>query len=109
MEFLNNIWTAISTPNETLITLLSIPLLIFIEAPLTFYLISNFFNIKFSKKQAFIYILSTGIIAVIANYLISFPFNIILNYAFAFIILFFVMKLSFTQTLIATIFPSIVF
>lgn len=109
MEFLNNIWTAISTPNETLITLLSIPLLIFIEAPLTFYLISNFFNIKFSKKQAFIYILSTGIMAVIANYLISFPFNIILNYAFAFIILFFVMKLSFTQTLIATIFPSIVF
>lgn len=109
MEFLNNIWTAISTPNETLITLLSIPLLLLIEAPLTYCLISNFFNIKFSKKQAFIYILSTGIIAVIANYLISFPFNIILNYAFAFIILFFVMKLSFTQTLIATIFPSIVF
>lgn len=76
MEFLNNIWTAISTPNETLITLLSIPLLLLIEAPLTYCLISNFFNIKFSKKQAFIYILSTGIIAVIANYLISFPFNI---------------------------------
>ena len=109
MEFLNNIWTAISTPNETLITLLSIPLLLLIEAPLTYCLISNFFNIKFSKKQAFIYILSTGIIAVIANYLISFPFNIILNYAFAFIILFFVMKLSFVKALIATIFPSIVY
>ena len=109
MEFLNNIWTATSTPNETLITLLSIPLLLLIEAPLTYCLISNFFNIKFSKKQAFIYILSTGIIAVIANYLISFTFNIILNYAFAFIILFFVMKLSFVKALIATIFPSIVY
>lgn len=109
MEFLNNIWTAISTPNETLITLLSIPLLLLIEAPLTYCLISNFFNIKFSKKQAFIYILSTGIIAVIANYLISFPFNIILNYIFAFMILFFVMKLSFVKALIATIFPSIVY
>ena len=109
MEFLNNIWTAISTPNETLITLLSIPLLIFIEAPLTFYLISNFFNIKFSKKQAFIYVLSTGITAVIANHLIDWPFNIIINYAFAFMILFFIMKLNFIKSLIATLFPSIVF
>lgn len=109
MEFLNNIWTAISTPNETLITLLSIPLLIFIEAPLTFYLISNFFNIKFSKKQAFIYIASTVITALIANYVIAWPFNIILNYSSAFIILFFIMKLNFIQSLIATLFPSIVF
>lgn len=109
MEFLNNIWTAISTPNETLITLLSIPLLIFIEAPLTFYLISNFFNIKFSKKQAFIYIASTVITALIANYVIAWPFNIVLNYSSAFIILFFIMKLNFIQSLIATLFPSIVF
>lgn len=109
MEFLNNIWTAISTPNETLITLLSIPLLIFIEAPLTFYLISNFFNIKFSKKQAFIYIASTVITALIANYVIAWPFNIVLNYSSAFIILFFIMKLNFIQSLIATLFASIVF
>lgn len=109
MEFLNNIWTAISTPNEILITILSIPLLLFVEAPLTFYLISNFFNIKFNKKQTFIYILSTGIIAVIANYLISWPFNIILNYSFAFLILFFIMELGFIKSLIATLFPSIVF
>lgn len=109
MEFLNNIWTTISTPNEILITILSIPLLLFVEAPLTFYLISNFFNIKFNKKQTFIYILSTGIIAVIANYLISWPFNIILNYSFAFLILFFIMELGFIKSLIATLFPSIVF
>ncbi len=109
MEFLNNIWTAISTPNEILITILSIPLLLFVEAPLTFYLISNFFNIKFNKKQTFIYILSTGIIAVIANYLISWPFNIILNYSFAFLILFFIMELGFIKSLISTLFPSIVF
>lgn len=51
MEFLNNIWTAISTPNETLITLLSIPLLIFIEAPLTFYLISNFLILNLVKNK----------------------------------------------------------
>lgn len=48
MNILNNLWLAISTPNEELISILSIPLLIFIEAPLNFLLISNIFNIKFS-------------------------------------------------------------
>ena len=109
MEILNSIWNAISVPNELLITILSIPLSLFIEIPLTFCLISNFFNIKFSKKQALIYILSTGIMAIIANYFISWPFNIILNYALAFVILFFVMKLNFIKSLIATIFSSIIF
>lgn len=67
MNILNNLWLAISTPNEELISILSIPLLIFIEAPLNFLLISNIFNIKFSKKQSILYIFTTGIIAVIAN------------------------------------------
>lgn len=109
MDILNNIWTATSVPNEELIKFLSIPLLIFVEAPLTFVLISNFLNIKFNKQQKIIYILSTGILAVFASYFISWPFNIILNYAYSFIILFFIMKLGFIKSLIATIFPSIVF
>ncbi len=109
MDILNNIWTAISTPNELLIKILSVPLLLFIEAPLTFSLISNFFDIKFSKKQSIIYIFSTGTMAIIASYFLSWPFNIILNYGLAFIILFFIMKLNFVKSLIATLFPSIIF
>lgn len=50
MEILNNIWTAISTPNENLLSILSIPLLFFIEMPLTFLLIVTVFNIDYSKK-----------------------------------------------------------
>ena len=37
------------------------------------------------------------------------PFNIIINYLCAFIVLFFVMKLSFIKAAIGTIFPSIIF
>ena len=33
MEILNNIWTAISTPNENLLSILSIPITLFIEIP----------------------------------------------------------------------------
>lgn len=109
MEFLNNIWTAISTPNELLVNICIAFLILLLEAPLTFYLISNVFNIKFNKKQQFTYIITTGIIAIIANFFIDWPFNIILNYISAFIILFFIMKLNFIKSFIATLFPSIIY
>lgn len=55
------------------------------------------------------YISVTACIAAIATLFISWPFNIILNYITAFLILYFVIKLSFIKSFIATIFPSIVF
>jgi len=109
MNVLNNIWLALSTPNEELVKFFSIPLLMLIEAPLSLALISNIFNIKFETKQKLIYILSIGLIGVIANLFVSWPYNIIFNYATAFIVLYFVMKLGFTKSTIATLFPSIVF
>lgn len=109
MDILNNIWTAISTPNEGLISLLSIPMTLFIEIPLTFWLIVTVFNVTYSSKQCILYISITSIIAIITMYLLEWPFNIILNYVSAFIILFFIMKLGFIKSLIATIFPSILF
>lgn len=109
MEVLNNIWNVISVPNEGLVNICISVLILLIEAPLSFSLISNFFNIKYSNQQKITYILSIGIMAIIANYFIIWPYNIILNYGLAFIILFFAMRLGFIKSLIATIFPSIVF
>ena len=54
MNVLNNIWLALSTPNEELVKFFSIPLLMLIEAPLSLALISNIFNIKFETKQKLI-------------------------------------------------------
>ena len=109
MNVLNNIWLALSTPNEELVKFFSIPLLMLIEAPLSLALISNIFNIKFETKQKLIYILSIGLIGVIANLFVSWPYNIILNYTTAFIVLYFIMHLGFVKSSIATLFPSIVF
>lgn len=109
MGILNNIWLAISTPNVNLVNVCFVFFLIFIEIPLSISLISNVFNINFSKKQKFIYALVTTIVGIPSMFIISWPYNIILNYVSAFIILFFIMKLGFIKSLIATIFPSIVF
>ena len=108
MNILNNLWLAISTPNEELVKIVCV-FLLFIEAPLSFSLINNVFNLSCTKKQKYLYISVTACIAAIATLFISWPFNIVLNYITAFLILYFVIKLSFVKSFIATIFPSIVF
>ena len=55
MEFFNMIWNAISTPNERLIDIFLILDTFFIEAPLTFCIITSIFKIDYSKKQKYIY------------------------------------------------------
>ncbi len=109
MNILNNLWLAISTPNEKLISLISIPLTLFIEIPLTFSLIVTVFNISYSKNQKYLYIVITSLVAIIATLFIGWPHNIILNFATAFAVLFFIIKLNFIKSFIATIFPSIIF
>lgn len=108
MEFFNTVWTAISTPNEGLLNILSIPLS-FIEVYLTFCLITNIFNIVCNKKQKYIYIIITSFIALLSIYIIKWPFNVILNYISAFAIIYFVFKMNIIKTLIASLFPSIIF
>lgn len=108
MNILNNILNAISTPNESLMVAANI-ILLFFELAITYSLISSVFNIKFTLKQKHIYLISTWIVNAFLTYFVPFPFNTIINYLFAFIILFFVMKLGLVKSLIATIFPSIIF
>ena len=109
MDILDSIWVAISTPNQQLLNILFIPMSLFIEIPLTFWLIVSVFNINYTKKQCLFYIITTSFISILTIYILGWPFNMILNYGSAFIILFFIMKLGFIKSFIATIFPSIVF
>lgn len=108
-NILNNIWIAISTPNEQLISIFSIPLILFIELPLSFSLICNILRLNYSRRQKYIYILSMFIVSFISAHYLHSPFNIIANYTCAFVVLFFVLKLDFIKALLATIFPSIIF
>ena len=62
MEILNNIWVALSTPNEGLLNVLSIPLY-FVEAFLTMYLFLNVIGINSTRKQRITYIISFPVLA----------------------------------------------
>ena len=93
MKVLNNIWIAISTPNEGLLSILTIPFTI-IEAILTAYLLKCILNISSTTKQSIIYISIISITSLISMYTIPNPFNIFVNY----VIMFFVIKLIFKIT-----------
>ena len=109
MDMLNNIWIAISTPNELIINIYSKYIGTFIEAGLSLYLIKNLFGINATKKQNLLYIIIFSIISILSISVIQAPFNVILNYIAGFLIFYFVFKLNLLKTLIASLFPGIFF
>ena len=66
MEIFQTIWMALTTPNEGLINILSIPLTI-IEAVIGMLLFITILDIQSNKKQKLIYILLMSFLSMIAN------------------------------------------
>ena len=79
MEVLNNIWTAISTPNEGLVNIV-VSLITFIEYFLVMTLFLTILNIKATIKQKTLYVISISIISIISMNILPSPINIFFNY-----------------------------
>lgn len=109
MDILNNIWTAISTPNELVINICFIFLEFFIEAPLSLLLLTTVFQFSPTKKQKMCYIVLISLVSLLTSFFVTSPLNIIINYLLYFVIIYKVFKISFFKTIIATILPAISF
>ena len=108
MEILNNIWMAISTPNEGLLNILLIPAAI-IENFLIMTLFVSILNTTSSTKQKLIYVVSTSIVSLISMYFIPNPFNLILNYLMMISTAYFVFKISFFKSTLSIITSALIF
>ena len=97
MEILNNIWTALSTPNEGLLNIITIPLF-FVENFLTMQLFLSIIGLEHTKKQSIAYTISISIISIFTKLVISNPFNIFINYLAIFLLAYFIFKNSFFKT-----------
>ena len=86
MEILNNIWTALSTENESFLNLISIPCT-FIEIYIIFRLFTTILKTNYTKKEKNIYVVTISIISILSSFFIPEPYNVIINYTFSFIIL----------------------
>ncbi len=81
MEILNNLWTAISTPNEGLINVIAVPGAI-LEFLFMTLLIESILNLKIPLKKKSIYILLLTLINIISSHFLSAALSIIINYLF---------------------------
>lgn len=108
MQFVNNIWIALSTENPVLMNIFMIPINI-IESYLSMKIFLTIFNVKASRKQVFWYIISTVIISRLSDNFILAPFNVIINYTCIIIFIKLIFGFSILKCFISLIASSFVF
>lgn len=108
MQFLNNIWVALNTPNETLVNILIIPLFP-IESTLLMYMFLIIFNINSNGKQKIIYMICNSFIGIINLHFIPSPFNVLINYTCTFIFIKIIFKLDLLKSFVSLITPAFIF
>ena len=108
MEILNNLWMALSTPNEGLVNIMLIPAG-FIENFLTMTVFLVIFNIKSNARQKCVYVLTVTIIGFLCNYIIPNPANIVLNYLIMIIVCHFNFKVTFLKSGLSIITSAVIY
>lgn len=108
MEVLNNLWLAISTPNEKLLNVIFIPTA-FIENYLIMLLFISILNIISTRKQKTIYVCSMSVISLLTMIFIPNPFNIFINYCIPIFIAYIIFKNSLFKTTTSIIIALIAF
>lgn len=108
MEILNNIWTALSTPNEGLMNVI-MAFASIIEATLILFLFISILDIQATKFQKILYIVLSSVEGLLTMNFIPEPFNVFVNYAILFFIIYKVFNLNFFKTLLALLIPNVAF
>jgi len=107
MEIFQTIWTALSTPNPTLIQIISIPF-VFIEITVSTLLFTTILKLNTNKHQITKYTLLVSIISIISNNFITKPFGPVLHMILTPLLIMLFFKTSFLKSLVAELLPVIV-
>lgn len=78
MEIFQTIWMALTTPNEGLINILSIPLT-FIEISVFMLLFTSVLNIQHTKKQSILYIILTATWSIFSSLILPKEYSVFIN------------------------------
>lgn len=107
MEIFQTIWIALTTPNEDLINILSIPLTI-IELTVQILFSTTILGIKFTKKQLLTYILSMSFIAILSNTPILYNASKVINAILCPLLVILIFKTSILKGILSEAIPLIV-
>lgn len=101
MEFLNNLWVAISTPNEALLNIITIPLFL-VESFLTMNLFLYVIGLSSTRKQRILYLFLTAIVCIFTMFTIPSPFNIFINYFMIIFLGYVIFKNAFIKSIVSS-------
>ena len=107
MEILNNLWIAISTPNENLLSVITIPLF-FVETFIVMHLFLHIAEMSSSRKQRVIYVIAISCISIFTMFLIPNPFNIFINYIMMILLAYKIFNNSFLKTMTSVVISLII-
>ena len=104
MNIFQTIWNAISTPNETLISISGF-FLCFIEVYVNMCLFTTLLNIKSSKQQKLLYVISLSVVAFVLRIFLPDPLGTIINMIYGILLIKFVLRTSFLKSIFAEFIP----
>jgi len=107
MEILQTIWNVLTTENELLVNIVSIPLA-FIEAYLSMLIFTTLLNIANTKKQRLIFTLSFSTLSLLNKFIIAAPYNNFINIIIMPILVFFIFKTTILKSILSEIINYIV-
>ena len=107
MEFINTIWSALTTENEALCKYMGI-LFVFVETTIAILLFTAFLDLKPTAKQRYTHIFTLGVLALINSFVFVDVYTILLNLILNFICIKIIFKISLIQTLFAQVIPMLV-
>ncbi len=106
---LNNIWMALSTPNQDLVNASAFPFLI-LENYLGLLLFASILDIKkLSSKQKILYVLLSSCEGILTMKFLPPPYNTFVNFIFVTILIYKLFNLGWLKSFFATILPPIIF
>lgn len=107
IQTLQNIWSSLTTENETLTNIIGIPS-IFLEVSISVLLFTTLLDINATKKQKILYVLSVSLISIASRFLIPSPYNSFINLFAMLLAIIFIFKTSISKSIISIIVPFVV-
>lgn len=100
MEIFQTVWTALTTPNEILTTILCFPIY-FVDAIVNMLLFTTILDIKTTRKRKVLYVLVWGIIGYIIRTFIPDPYGSVSNLIISLILIKIIFKTSWIKSFVA--------
>lgn len=108
MEILNNLWLAVSTPNELLINIIAVPSAI-LENILILLLFMSILNINSNFKHKALFVIIMTLTSFISMNFLPNALNLSLNYILMIILTHFIFKISFLKSFFFIVAASLIF